>query len=178
MLYHDAILQLKNGFFGFQQHLSTSHCMLKKMLSLLGLWRWLNFFIFFSFICHVKVTHYRLQRSQVINSSCMVTGLSHHRQLIISCFFNNISDFKIRFCLLVCFFLLILKCRGRFCDKGQSCKISSKLLLGLLDLFVSGESSSKFTIKTNGVLWKEKSKQTKTQESVEKTYKFEILTHS
>jgi len=50
--------------------------------------------------------------------------------------------------------------------------------LGLLDLFVSGESSSKFTIKANGVLWKEKSKQTKTQESVEKTYKFEISTHS
>ena len=50
--------------------------------------------------------------------------------------------------------------------------------MGLLDLFVSGESSSKFTIKTNGVLWKEKSKQTKIQESVEKIYKFEISIHS
>ena len=92
-------------------NLSTSHCMLKKMLSLLGLWRWLNFYLYFYFfsICHVKVTHYRLQRSQVINSSCMVTGLSHHRQLIISCcFFNNISDFKIRFCLFVCFFFWYL----------------------------------------------------------------------
>ena len=50
-------------------------------------------------IFHVSCESDPLQRSQVINSSCVVIGLSHHHhhQLIISCFFNNINDFKICF---------------------------------------------------------------------------------
>ena len=56
-------------------------------------------------IFHVSCESDPLQRSQVINSSGMVIGLSHHHhhQLIISCFFNNINDFKIRFLLFVFF---------------------------------------------------------------------------
>ena len=54
------------------------------------------------------------------------------------------------------------KCQGRFCDKGQKCKISLNLSLGSLEVFICGESSPKFQMynakKAIGALTREKSK--------------------
>ena len=54
------------------------------------------------------------------------------------------------------------KCQGRFCDKGQKCKISLNLSLGSLEVFIYGESRPKFQMynekKAIGALTRVKSK--------------------
>ena len=54
------------------------------------------------------------------------------------------------------------KCWGRFCDKGQKCKISLNLPFDSLEMFICRESSPKFQMyneqKDNGVLTRKNSK--------------------
>ena len=61
-------------------------------------------------------------------------------------------------------------CRGRFCDKGRKCENGPNLPLGSLEVFIYGESSTKFQMyneqKANGVLTREN--QNANNESAEK----------